>query len=88
MQPKLRLTLETLTEELLTGAFAPMTKQDRQGYLDAPPHSVIATIKRGNHTYQVTFDCVACEFEITLWTDNLDSFCWVIDTVTNEAREL
>ncbi len=86
-RPNLRLSLDDCLYELCHGAFSEMSKEDRYTFADAGPHVLRGEIRRGNHNYRVLFDCVACEFEINLWSDD-SCDVWVIDTTNGEVREL
>lgn len=86
-RPNLRLSLDDCVYELCHGAFSEMSKPERQTFLDAGSHVLRGEIRRGNHNYLVLFDCVACEFEINLWSMD-SSDVWVIDTTNGEVREL
>lgn len=89
MTRSFRLNLRVLTTELFTGAFGPMTPNDRTYFLDAQEGTLIGDVKRGNYVYRCLFSPTECQFECYESAENNDDpRCWQVCTTTGEIREM
>jgi len=86
---KLLLTKDDLIQELMTGGFGPMSKDDLACWADADQGTLIAFPKRGRESYAVLFSPKLGEFEIYPAGDTTanGNNCWVIDGLTGKVQE-